>query len=267
LDLRIDFSENSITRVLEQHLTLEGGNLTVWGGLSVADVVEGTSSSVSGGWVYSAATGLAVHPDSHPAFADEFAAMFHVSNSLRAFSLGVLFRTLGNIIALGINYFLDIFVPFTAPAECLGPIIQDDPGESCENDPPPCADKLAELCEALDGIPGVSTAFKKCMKGRCGCGGSSFSRARISCDDQNSCGPENAEAGGYNEGGPRIWYCNPLPGDCPCFDTVFHEMAHSCGIAHSFEYYNEPSCSIPGEQACVIGQWFRSQQDGCVPIH
>lgn len=116
----------------------------------------------------------------------------------------------------------------------------------------PCADKLGEMCEKIDDLPGVSTAFKQCMKGRCACGGSSFSRLEITCDDQDSCGPCAAlgDAGGCSLGGSQMWYCGPVDDEdqeCLCVNIIFHEMSHACGaLDQTGESYR-------------IGSWFEDQ--------
>ena len=37
---------------------------------------------------------------------------------------------------------------------------------------------------------------------------------------------------------------------------VFHEMAHSCGMSHSIDYFQNPNCDLPGNYACDVGEWF-----------
>jgi len=121
-------------------------------------------------------------------------------------------------------------------------------------------------------MPGVSMAFRKSMKGRFGCGGSSHPRLRVTCASASDCGPCGGGAGGCNILGSTIWYCQaPTLQRCRCIDTVFHEASHSCGIGHSLEYMlQDPlTCDIAGERACEIGEWFRDEFDnnaneGCI---
>ena len=125
-----------------------------------------------------------------------------------------------------------------------------------------------ELYDKSGTVSHASTAFKKCMKGRCGCGGSSFPRARISCDDVATCGPCGFfdPAGGCSAFGARIWYCQQPNSDAcsVCADTVFHELAHACG------QLDDPDCggaklSCPVRDpdevdgSCHVGRWFGEQ--------
>jgi hypothetical protein len=117
-------------------------------------------------------------------------------------------------------------------------------------------DDIADMALEIGNNPGVSTAFKKCMEGRCGCGGSSFGRIRIQCDDDSSCGT-CGDAWGCNLGGSTLTYCDTRNVECRCVNTVFHEMSHSCGALHTAQYFQQ-GC-MPGDQPCAIGDWFDDQ--------
>jgi len=103
----------------------------------------------------------------------------------------------------------------------------------------------------------LNTAFKKCMKGRLGCGGSSFPRVRIVCGDPNNCGGCGLGFG-CNIGGSLLHYCDPRNVVCRCANTVFHEMAHSCGSLHSAATLQQNAC-VAGDPTCVIGDWFDNE--------
>ncbi len=121
----------------------------------------------------------------------------------------------------------------------------------------PCDVKLPDMCEKIDELPGVSNAFKQCMQGRCGCGGSHHKRLKISCADKNDCGPCGSSRG-CSLGGSQMWYCDPTTDECNCIETVFHEMSHACGAMHSLEYWIEQSCDV-NDDPCRIGRWFQSE--------
>lgn len=160
-----------------------------------------------------------------------------------------------NIISSGIAGIIDIFRPYTPPTACNGPLINDGAGQSCEDVDVPCADILDDMCLLIDSLPNVSTAFKKCMKGRCGCGGSSHARARMTCAESDACGPcEGVEADGCNSGGPQLWYCGDDLSECECVSVVFHEMSHSCGALDLENGANN--------DAYRIGDWFQGECEG-----
>jgi len=103
------------------------------------------------------------------------------------------------------------------------------------------------------------TAFRKCMKGRFGCGGSSHPRLRVTCTSGTDCGPcGGGNAGECNIFGSDMWYCSNTTDRCYCTQAVFHEAAHSCGIGHSPGYLIRPGCPFAGERACEIGEWFEN---------
>jgi len=113
----------------------------------------------------------------------------------------------------------------------------------------------------------VSTIYEKCIKGRCGCGGSSFPRAHIRCDDANDCGGCGLGFG-CNLGGSTLLFCDPRLNLCQCVNTVFHEMAHSCGALHTIQYYQQKRC-VPGDPACAIGDWFQTERESmrsCIDV-
>mgnify|MGYP001618894169 CR=1 FL=1 len=181
------------------------------------------------------------------------------------FNLGDLLTQIANIIQMVIDYILDLFVPYTPPepGTCTGPSISDATGQSCNGVNIPCKDRLNEMCEGLDDLPGVSVAFKKCMKGRCGCGGSRHKRAKVSCAGVYTCGPcRGTPAGGCSINGTRIWYCTTTSNVCDCANTVFHEMSHSCGAndVHNGNTYD----------ADRIGMWFEDEYRAeftCIPVN
>jgi len=249
VDLVVELTEAGVTRTLEQLISLADGVLTTWGTMTIDDGAN-PPSVLAGGWIYSVEDGLQLDPDTDAGFVDAAAAMIHVPDvGGRGFSLGAIFSWIGNVANMGINYILDIFTPYTPPTTCLGPVIYDGAGQSCEGVDIPCKDDLGDMCETLDGLTGVSVAFKKCMKGRCGCGGSNHRRARISCDDDTDCGPcrTGPSYSGCSLGGSRIWYCNDTDSACLCDWSVFHEMSHGCGALDSTG------------TAESIGEWFHDE--------
>ncbi|MEK6675743.1 MAG: hypothetical protein AABZ47_08820 [Planctomycetota bacterium] len=266
VNFRMEIVEFDAVRILDLDVTLSGGVLLEWGTLSVD--TGATTTTYSGGWVYTHADGLSTHPDSDEGFHDEAAVMFHVilpeperkGRSLRAPPLlSTIFAHIGNIASHLVVSIIDAFRPYTAPTSCSGPIVYNGAGQSCEN-AFPCLTILEDLCLKIDEIPDVSVAFKKCMKGRCGCGGSSHRRLRISCDDASDCGSCGSVPGCSNFGA-TIWYCENNNLECRCAGIVFHEMTHSCGIGHSLEYTLNPDCDIPNDSACQIGEMF---EDECI---
>jgi hypothetical protein len=120
------------------------------------------------------------------------------------------------------------------------------------------------MAKQIGSIPGVSTAFKKCMKGRFACGGSTFPRLRMRCASETNCGPCGSGAFGCNLLGRDLWYCVPTDANsvqCLCIETVFHEAVHACNKGHSLQYYSQGGCSTTGgpDEACRIGHWFRTK--------
>lgn len=263
----LELTEGEITRTLEQELSLEDGVLTSWGVLIVA---EGPSSTpLPGGWQYDELGGVMIDPDSDPAFASELAAMLHVPETPgRGFSLGGIFSFIGNVVGMVINYVIDIFIPYTPPVVCSGPSIYNGGGQSCEGANIACEDKLSQACGMINDLPGVSTGFRQCMKGRCGCGGSSFGRARMGCANSTDCGPcvppPGVSYGGCSLAGAEIWYCDDTP-ICPnCIQSIFHELSHGCGAQDGFP---EPTTG----ESYRIGEWFSQEfderfPDACAPV-
>ncbi|MEK6675605.1 MAG: hypothetical protein AABZ47_08130 [Planctomycetota bacterium] len=103
VNFRMEIVEFDAVRTLDLDLSLSGGVLTELGSLSVD--TGATTTTYSGGWVYTHADGLLVHPDSDEGFHDEAAVMFHVilpdperkGRSLRAPAwMSVVFSQLGN---------------------------------------------------------------------------------------------------------------------------------------------------------------------------
>jgi len=147
----------------------------------------------------------------------------------------------------------------------LGPKILDGSGESCDGVDIPCREDLDDVALYLNDLPGVSTAFKKCMKGRLGCGGSSFRRLRVKCDDVDSCGPcaplqecINNGCLGCNLGGSTLFYCiKATTSDCECVQTVLHEASHSCGTLDREDGSTYDSYRI--------GDWFENEYRSSLP--
>ena len=218
---------------------------------------SGQITILTGGWTYSSAGGAVVAPDSDPGFVDALGEMFLVPDlGGRGWSFRTFVNVLVNLIRAPVGYLLDLLIPYTPPTYCLGPSIYDGSGQSCEDVDIPCRDVLGETCELIDSLPGVTNAFKQCMKGRCDCGGSFHDRLRVSCAPSDDCGPcsfWDVMAGGCAHcGGSQIWYCldtsaHPDLDDCDCIDVIFHEMSHACGaLDQTYESYR-------------IGWWFRDQ--------
>ena len=212
------------------------------------------SPTLSGGWMYTPWDGAWDDPGTDPGYFDAVNEMLHIhpGGGGRTWGLGSTISLVGNIASLLANYLMDCFWTYQPPVACLGPVIYDGDGQSCESTNIACKDDLDEACLNIDAIPDVSNAFKQCMKGRCGCGGSSHRRLRISCADSTDCGPCDYQTSyGCNIGGSRMWYCSPDPDPCECYNTVFHEMSHACGaLDQTMESYR-------------IGEWFRDQ---CIPV-
>ena len=269
-----DGSGASATRAwtLTQAVVASGGSIAMWGDITIVDVTLGTSTLV-GGWTWSQAGGAQLDPASDPGFQDAVAEMINLTTQPGGAvaglppALGSLLQWLVNVLKLPLNYILDLFIPYTppAPGSCSGPSVDG----TCGPDDVVCQGSLAEMCESVGDIPGVSTAFKKCMKGRCGCGGSSFPRARITCNAPNDCGPCAPATGGLiitgcSTVGTQMWYCQPSGAPlCACAQTIFHEMSHACGSFDDPNCDNRSTCPpLPSEDfsgACRTGIWFQEQ--------
>ena len=233
VDAVVQLTEGSVTRTLELTVSVTPGGLGVCGTLTTT----AGDPPVSGGWLYSPAEGVWEDPASEAGFHDAVEAMLHCQlldrqDDPRGLSLGNTFILIGNIIGQVVTAILDAMIIYTPPIayKCDGPLAMDGPGQSCEGSTPPCLDNLSSVYEKIDEIPNVTLAFKKCMKGRLGCGGSHFRRTRIDCADPHTCGPCGAlhPAGGCSLGGSPMWFCT-VGTQCDCANTVFHEIAHSCG--------------------------------------
>ncbi len=221
-------TRDSVVYTLSLSVELDDDELHICGYISY---YQSPSTIVyEGGWTYTVANGLETDEGTDEEFAETLIEVFGCDpEAALAFNIGNVFQFLGNVIIMGVNYVADFFKSYTAPTECDGPLFYDGSGQSCEERTIPCKDSVDEMSELIDSIPGASAGFKKCMKGRAGCGGSSFARLKVSCADDDDCGP-CGNAGGCNLGGAQIWYCMPDTMDeCGCVNTIFHEMAHSCG--------------------------------------
>ncbi|RME41551.1 MAG: hypothetical protein D6788_01015, partial [Planctomycetota bacterium] len=241
---------------LELDVWMEGPVLHLGGTIEYRDV---WSSPVTdrGGWIYDPATGLQEDPASDPFFHDEVRNMLALPTAegstaqAAQFGLGSVVSMIGNILSMLINYLIDIVTPPPPPSDsCSGPSVE----AGCDV---PCSGNFAAMCAKIDELPDVSDAFKRCMKGRCGCGGSAHRRVRITCDDADSCGPcgglpscdTPAGCGGCNLSGSEIWYCRGSEvTPCSCINTVFHEMSHACG---ALDLRNGSR-----DDAYRIGDWF-----------
>jgi hypothetical protein len=247
---------------LTQTVRLEGGAVRLSG--TIVRIQTGQAPTIrSGGWIYSAGGGAREDPNSEPGFHDDAALMFGCAAAgaaAAALSLADLLTEIANIAQMIINYLLDLLIPYTPPTSCTGASISDGTGQSCNGVNIPCRNDLDEMCLKVGDIPGVSVAFKKCMKGRCGCGGSRFRKAFISCADQDNCGPcRGTPAGGCSINGSQMWYCTTTSNACFCANIVFHEMSHACGTndrddGGTYDAYR-------------IGDWFQQAYDtefGCI---
>jgi hypothetical protein len=245
-------------------MRLQDSVLQVWGTVERIEVL-GETTIRSGGWIYSAGGGAQEDPNSEPGFHGDAAAMLHCGGAVAALSPQDVLSFIANVASMMVYYVLDALIPYTPPTSCTGPSISDGSGQSCENADIPCADDLDNMCLGIDDLPGVSNAFKKCMKGRCGCGGSTFPRLRISCADVTNCGPCGSGAGGCNLAGSQIWYCQADGADScgTCVTTVFHEMAHACGQLDDPDCVAPNECPVPDpdlfEGACRTGYLFGEQ--------
>jgi len=217
-------------------VSVSQGTVYLWGTLDYIRFIPLETATYTGGWTYSPTTGPLDNPASDSGFHTEMANMFGCETPVAgANSIGSILGIVGNGIGMWLNYLRDLFRPYSPPSNCLGPSISNGSGQSCDGVDIPCAGDLAEVSTYLDDLTGVSSAFKKCLKGRLGCGGSSFPRLRISCDSPTSCGgcgspPPGIIYGGCNLGGTALWYChNANTNECGCVNTIFHEASHSCG--------------------------------------
>jgi len=251
--------------MLSQTAWLNGDVLHLWGTLIVIEI-GADPVWYAGGWTYSAEEGAQEDPDSDVGFHDGVANMFACAPQqftatgavACGFSVSDTLRMVVNLVEMAINYVLDLAIAYEPATSCDGPLIYDGAGQSCHGVPMPCDVKLPKMCEKIDDLPGVSNAFKQCMQGRCGCGGSHHKRLKISCADPNDCGPcSYTVAYGCNIAGSRMWYCDTTPLPCPCVNTVFHEMSHACGaLDQTGESYRigdwfEGSCILTGK--CGVG--------------
>ncbi len=230
----VELTEGSITRTLDYSVWFTPVGLRGWGTLTTTM----GNPPLSGGWVYTPAGGLSEDPDSDWGFHNAVRGMLHIEPIgrqpvTRGFGLGNIFRLISNVIGQVVCAVFDVSIIYTPPIahKCAGPLIHDGPGESCEGKTPPCLDNLSSVYEMVDEIPEVFPAFKQCMKGRLGCGGSSFRRLRINCATESSCGPCEglSEADGCSLGGSHMWFCDKDNEMCRCANVIFHEMSHSCG--------------------------------------
>jgi len=247
---------------LTMTVSVSQGTVYMWGTLDYIRFIPLETATYTGGWTYSPTTGPLENPASDPGFHSEVENIFGCQTTVAgAHSIGSILSLVGNGIGMWLNYLRDLYRPYTAPSTCLGPSIANGSGQSCDGVDIPCADDLSEVSTYLDDLTGVSTQFKKCLKGRLGCGGSSFPRLRITCADSDSCGPcSYTDAAGCNIGGTAIWYCSPTANPCQCANTVFHEAAHSCGALDLENGANNDSYRI--------GDWFQEEmadQLGCQP--
>lgn len=243
--------EGDVTRTLEQTMTVVNGVMEVWGTLTVVDAAMQQTTVITGGWTYSSTSGPVEDPASEEGFLEEVAEMFHAypPGPLAAGlpSLPSIITGIGNGLSMLINYFRDLFIKYTPPTSCSGPSFTS----SCDGSPVPCQDSLGEACLLIDDLTQVSTAFKKCMKGRCGCGGSSFGRVSFTCDDDSSCGPCGSGVVGCSLLGVAAWYCEDSNNACDCIRVAMHEMSHACGANDS----NNGSAM----DAYRIGDWFADE--------
>ncbi len=233
-------------------------------------VAIGSTTTYTGGWTYSDATGPLLDPTSDVGFPEAVADMFNLTvppggaTAAAGGFFGSLISLIGNAVQITINYILDIGIPYTPPTFCLGPRIDNGVGGSCEGNIP-CSGDINDLALKIDQIPNVGIGFKKCMKGRMGCGGSHHRRIRISCSDVNNCGPcSYTTAAGCNLGGSQLWYCGSTTQTCNCSGVIFHEMSHACGALDDRSCPGDTSCSNlqPPDQfqgACRLGYWFEDQ--------
>jgi hypothetical protein len=246
---------------LNQTMRLNGEELTFTGSINVVEP-SGNSYTLAGGWTYSATGGPMFDPSSDLEFQNTLGNMLAFDPPVVAGGgapPGALLSIPANAATMTLNYLRDSRRAYTAPTHCNGPIYQDGSGQSCEDVNIPCQAKIPDIALLIDAMTDVSPAFKKCMKGRFGCGGSYRRQLRIRCDDSSSCGACGS-AGGCNLMGRDIWYCSVNSDPCHCAMVVFHEAAHSCGIGHSLQYYLPGGgCSVPDERACEIGFWFETR--------
>lgn len=200
-------------------------------------VAFGATTTYTGGWTYSDADGPLLDPASEVGFPEAVAAMFNLglppggATAAAGGFFGSLISLIGNVVQITINYIRDIGIPYTPPIFCLGPNIDTS---RCASGAISCLGVIGDLALKIDQIPNVSLGFKKCMKGRMGCGGSHHPRIRTTCRSSNDCGPCAAfrpgALAGCSLGGTTNWYCNSsLVSKCVCSRTIFHEASHSCG--------------------------------------
>ena len=221
-------SDGATTWTLVQSVSLNADILSLWGFVQVNG-----GAMLPGGWDYSTATGAVLNPGSDPAFAGEVESMFQIapgSTAAATLSAGAVAGAVSSILQMIINYIKDQSIPYTPPVSCLGPKILNGSGQSCAGVNILCANRLAEMCTSINDLPNVSIAFKKCMKGRCGCGGSNHKRLEVACDFVGDCGVCPSYADGCNlPGGSRMSYCEDMRYGCTCANLIFHEMSHGCG--------------------------------------
>jgi hypothetical protein len=241
---------------LRQTIWTSNGQVISYGTVEMFRVEPPEEVSYAGGWVYDLQNGPSEHPDSDAGFHAEVAAMFGCDSTVAGFGVGNTLNLIGNIASLVVYYIRDLFIPWSNPTSCSGPIIEDGVGQSCRNVNIPCKDSIADTAKKIGSLPGVSRAFKKCLKGRFACGGSSFPRLRVRCASSSSCGPcSYTIADGCNIGGSLLWYCPDVADHCYCVNVIFHEASHACGARDLDNGANY--------DAYRIGDWFEDQAAGC----
>ncbi len=202
---------------LNQTMRLEGEELSFHGSINVVEP-SGNSYTLAGGWTYSATAGPVIDPSSAPEFQTALANLQGFEVPVVAggsLSPGAILSMISNVATMALNYLRDLGYPYTAPTTCYGATLGGQVAVlGCPNGFPPCLFNIPELAESIGALTNVSQAFKKCMKGRFGCGGSFHPQLKVRCDDYGSCGPcsYEAEAIGCNLGGRDLWFCySPNP--------------------------------------------------------
>jgi hypothetical protein len=262
MEMVVDDGGVNVQWTLRQTIWTSNGQVISLGTVEKFRVEPPEEVSYAGGWVYSPQNGPSEHPNSDAGFHAEVATMFGCDSTVAASSiLGSALSAISNWLSNIIYYIRDRSIPWSNPTTCSGPTILDASGQSCENEDIPCRDYIAEMAKKIGSIPGVSTAFKKCMKGRFACGGSTFPRLRGRCAPSTNCGPCGSGPFGCSLAGRDLWYCDPSDKACDCIETIFHEAVHACNKGHSIQYYSQSGCSATGgpDDACRIGYWFRTK--------
>jgi len=111
----------------------------------------------------------------------------------------------------------------------FGPVVGPQVDPSCDGLNMPTEDMWIDACNAILDVDteGISPPAKWCLRGRCRSGNM---RATVNCDCPQQC---QGALGCWQPNTPNTTFlctdCGPS-GGCNNISTIFHELAHSCGV-------------------------------------